>query len=50
MRTLFFAIAWRDPDYVLTWFRRLSKESYLFPDQSEFKAMVHPEVMDFTES
>jgi hypothetical protein len=40
MRTLFFAIAWRDPDYVLTWFRRLSKEAYLFPDQNEFKAMV----------
>jgi molecular chaperone DnaK len=40
MRRLFFAIAWRDPDYVLTWFRRLSKEPYLFPDHDEFKAMV----------
>jgi molecular chaperone DnaK len=40
MRALFFAIAWRDPDYVLTWFRRLSKEPFLFPDQAEFKAMV----------
>ncbi|MDD5587298.1 MAG: Hsp70 family protein [Alphaproteobacteria bacterium] len=40
MRSLFFAVAWRDPDYVLTWFRRLSKEPYLFPDQNEFKAMA----------
>ncbi len=40
MRTLFFSIAWRDPDYVLTWFRRLSKEPFLFPDQNEFRLMV----------
>ncbi len=40
MRTLFFSIAWRDPDYVLTWFLRLSKEPFLFPDRHEFKAMV----------
>ncbi len=40
MRTLFFTIAWRDPDYVMAWFRRLSREPYLFPDSAEFKAMV----------
>jgi hypothetical protein len=40
MRNLFFTIAWRDPDYVLTWFRRLSNEPFLFPNQEDFKAMV----------
>ena len=40
MRRLFFGIAWRDNDYVLTWFRRLSHEPYLFPDLKEFKALV----------
>ncbi len=40
MRALFFAIAWRDPDYVATWFRRLSREPFLFPDHEEFQAMV----------
>lgn len=40
MRNLFFSIAWRDHDYVLTWFRRLSNEPFLFPDQNEFKIMV----------
>lgn len=40
MRDLFFAIAWRDRDYVHTWFSRLSKEPYLFPDTVEFESMV----------
>ena len=40
MRDLFFAIAWRDRDYVHTWFKRLSSEPYLFPDAAEFKDMV----------
>lgn len=40
MRALFFNIAWRDQDYVLTWFRRLTSEPYLFPNAEEFKAMV----------
>jgi hypothetical protein len=40
MRELFFSIAWRDPDYVYTWFKRLSGEPYLFPDAAEFKSMV----------
>jgi molecular chaperone DnaK len=40
MRDLFFAIAWRDKDYVRTWFKRLASEPYLFPDAGEFQAMV----------
>jgi molecular chaperone DnaK len=40
MRDLFFAIAWRDRDYVHTWFARLSTESYLFPDAEEFHDIV----------
>jgi hypothetical protein len=40
MRDLFFAVAWRNPDYVHTWFKRLSSEPYLFPDTLEFKEMV----------
>ena len=40
MRDLFFAISWRNADYVLTWFKRLSKEPYIFPDQTEYQAMV----------
>ncbi|MDE2029819.1 MAG: Hsp70 family protein [Alphaproteobacteria bacterium] len=40
MRDLFFAVAWRDRDYVHTWFKRLSSEPYLFPDADEFAAMV----------
>ncbi|MDX2028789.1 MAG: Hsp70 family protein [Alphaproteobacteria bacterium] len=40
MRDLFFAIAWRDPDYVYAWYKRLSVEAYLFPDAAEFRTMV----------
>ncbi|MDD3029697.1 MAG: Hsp70 family protein [Alphaproteobacteria bacterium] len=40
MRDLFFAIAWRDPDYVRAWFKRLSTEPYLFPDKDEFQRFV----------
>ncbi len=40
MRDLFFAIAWRDSDYVKAWFKRLSEEPYLFPDGEEFEALV----------
>ncbi|MDP9127681.1 MAG: Hsp70 family protein [Pseudomonadota bacterium] len=40
MRELFFSVAWRDPDYVYTWYKRLSNEPYLFPDAAEFKSMV----------
>ena len=40
MRDLFFAIAWRDRDYVHTWFARLSAEPYLFPDAEEFDSIV----------
>ena len=40
MRDLFFAVAWRDRDYVYTWFKRLSSEPYLFPDAEEFRALV----------
>jgi molecular chaperone DnaK len=40
MRDLFFAIAWRDKDYVQTWFKRLAAEPYLFPDEAEHQGMV----------
>jgi molecular chaperone DnaK len=40
MRDLFFAVAWRDKDYVQTWFKRLSGEPYLFPDADEYQQMV----------
>ena len=40
MRNLFFAIAWRNADYILTWFKRLAQEPYIFPDQGEFQDMV----------
>ncbi len=40
MRDLFFLVAWRDRDYVYTWFKRLSGEPYLFPDKAEFGAFV----------
>ena len=40
MRDLFFVVAWRDRDYVHTWFKRLSSEPYLYPDAEEFKALV----------
>jgi molecular chaperone DnaK len=40
MRDLFFAVAWRDQGYVLTWYKRLIGEPYLFPDSTEFKAML----------
>lgn len=40
MRDIFFAAAWRDNDYVATWFRRLVTEGFLFPDQEEFKDLV----------
>jgi molecular chaperone DnaK len=40
MRELFFAVAWRDKDYVQTWFKRLTGEPYLFPDAAEFQSMV----------
>ena len=40
MRDLFFIVAWRDPNYVYTWYKRLVSESYLFPDTVEFAAMV----------
>ena len=40
MRDLFFSIAWRDKAYIYTWYRRLTHEPFLFPDQDEFKGMV----------
>jgi hypothetical protein len=40
MRDLFFVVAWRDRDYVHSWFKRLSGEPYLFPEADEFKEMV----------
>ena len=40
MRDLFFLVAWRDRDYVHTWFKRLSGEPYLFPDAEEFQTLV----------
>lgn len=40
MRDLFFSVAWRDKDYINTWYKRLVIEPYLFPDQVEFINMV----------
>ena len=40
MRDLFFSIAWRDKDYIYTWYKRLVSEPYLFPEQAEFLEMV----------
>lgn len=40
MRDLFFSVAWRDPDYVYTWYKRLLAEPYLFPDKEELKDMI----------
>ncbi len=40
MRDLFFAVAWRDRDYVHTWFKRLAGEPYLFPDAGEYAALL----------
>jgi hypothetical protein len=40
MRDLFFSVAWRDPDYIYTWYKRLKSEPYLFPDKEEFAGMV----------
>ncbi|MDR3424027.1 MAG: Hsp70 family protein [Alphaproteobacteria bacterium] len=40
MRDLFFSVAWRDKNYVLTWFKRLSGEPYLFPDAVEFAELI----------
>ena len=40
MRDIFFNAAWRNPDYIYTWFKRLASEPYLFPDASLFNAMV----------
>lgn len=41
MRDLFFNIAWRDKNYIFTWYKRLSGEPYLFPDQIEFAEMIN---------
>lgn len=40
MRELFFGIAWRDPDYVHSWFMQLSAQPYLFADAEEFRSLV----------
>ena len=40
MRDLFFNAAWRNADYIYTWFKRLASEPYLFPDAQEFAGMT----------
>jgi len=40
MRDIFFNVAWRNADYIYSWFKRLASEPYLFPDRTEFAAMV----------
>ncbi len=40
MRKLFFVVAWRNPDYVQTWFHRLMEEAWLFADQDEYKGLI----------
>ncbi|MBV8060623.1 MAG: Hsp70 family protein, partial [Alphaproteobacteria bacterium] len=41
MRDLFFNVSWRDKNYIFTWYKRLSSEPYLFPDQIEFAEMTN---------
>lgn len=40
MRRIFFTVAWRDPGYVLAWFKQLEKDAWLFADQNELATMV----------
>lgn len=40
MRDMFFTIAWRDKNYIYTWYKHLVNEPFLFPNQEEFKALV----------
>ena len=40
MRRIFFAVAWRDPDYVRAWFNQLARDTWLFVDHGEHKTMV----------
>jgi len=40
MRRIFFAAAWRDGDYVRAWFNKLARDTWLFVDHTEHKAMV----------
>ncbi|HUY68747.1 MAG TPA: Hsp70 family protein [Alphaproteobacteria bacterium] len=40
MRDLFFSVAWRDPNYIYTWYKRLLTEPFLFPDKAEYEAMT----------
>lgn len=40
MRRVFFTAAWRNADYVEAWFKRLTKDTWLFSDEEEHKAMV----------
>jgi molecular chaperone DnaK len=40
MQRLFFAIAWQDPAYVKAWFARMRRDSWLFADQEEHRALV----------
>lgn len=40
MRNVFFSVAWRNQNYVVTWFKRLMQEPHLFPNEDEFNGMV----------
>lgn len=40
MRRLFFGIAWRNPDYVRAWLRRIANQPWLFSDQDEWGSLV----------
>ena len=40
MRRRFFAIAWRDSNYIQAWFRRLADTPYLFPNREELQGFV----------
>lgn len=40
MKRVFFAVAWRHADYIRAWFETLSKQPWLFADQSAFQSLV----------
>lgn len=40
MREQFFSVSWKNQDYVLSWYKRLSNEAFLFPDAEEFQSFI----------
>lgn len=40
MRRVFFTSAWRNADYVEAWYKRLTKDTWLFADEEEHNSLV----------